>query len=162
MAGISFLDRTRVGWWKNGYPHFFSRIPNAPDWSGIYLRLIDEEVDLSQWDIKQFERKLDMKEGISYRDFEVTSPKGNTLKIHVEHINSMANQNLCLIKYSVTSVNYEGKVSIVPYINGDVKHETSNFNEKMWNILRAETTNEHAYLWTQTKREDSQLSLIHI
>lgn len=97
-----------------------------------------------------------MKEGISYRDFEVTSPKGNTLKIHVEHINSMANQNLCLIKYSVTSVNYEGKVSIVPYINGDVKHETSNFNEKMWNILRAETTNEHAYLWTQTKREDSQ------
>ena len=98
-----------------------------------------------------------MKEGISYRDFEVTSPKGNTLKIHVEHINSMANQNLCLIKYSVTSVNYEGKVSIVPYINGDVKHETSNFNEKMWNILRAETTNEHAYLWTQTKREDSQV-----
>lgn len=157
VAGISFLDRTRVGWWKNGYPHFFSRIPNAPDWSGIYLRLIDEEVDLSQWDIKQFERKLDMKEGISYRDFEVTSPKGNTLKIHVEHINSMANQNLCLIKYSVTSVNYEGKVSIVPYINGDVKHETSNFNEKMWNILRAETTNEHAYLWTQTKREDSQV-----
>ena len=27
----------------------------------------------------------------------------------------------------------------------------------MWNILRAETTNEHAYLWTQTKREDSQV-----
>ena len=90
--------------------------------------------------------------------FEATSPKGNTLKIHVEHINSMANQNLCLIKYSVTSVNYEGKVSIVPYINGDVKHETSNFNEKMWYILRAETTNEHAYLClTQTKREDSQV-----
>lgn len=20
VAGISFLDRTRVGWWKNGYP----------------------------------------------------------------------------------------------------------------------------------------------
>lgn len=27
----------------------------------------------------------------------------------------------------------------------------------MWNILRAETTNEYAYLWTQTKREDSQV-----
>ena len=157
VAGISFLDRTRVGWWKNGYPHFFSRIPNAPNWSGIHLRLIDEEVDLAQWDVDSFERRLDMKKGISYRDFEVTSPKGNTLKIHVEHINSMAHQNLCLIKYSVTSVNYEGKISVVPYINGDVKHENSNFNEKMWNILRAETTNEYAYLWTQTKREDSQV-----
>lgn len=157
VAGITFLDRTRVGWWKNGYPRFFSRIPNAPNWSGIYLRLIDEELDLAQWDIESYSRRLDMKEGISYRDFEVTSPKGNTLKIHVEHVNSMANQSLCLIKYSVTSVNYEGKISLVPYLNGDVKHESSNFNEKMWNILRAETTNDYAYLWTQTKREDSQL-----
>lgn len=157
VAGITFLDRTRVGWWKNGYPRFFSRIPNAPNWSGIYLRLIDEELDLAQWDVESFERKLDMKEGISYRDFEVISQKGNALKVHVEHINSMANQNLCLIKYSVTSLNYEGKISFVPYINGDVKHESANFDEKMWNILRAETSNEHAYLWTQTKREDAQL-----
>lgn len=157
VAGITFLDRTRVGWWKNGYPRFFSRIPNAPDWSGIYLRLIDEELDLAVWDVDSYERRLDMRTGISYRDFEVTSPKGNSLRVHVEHLNSMADQSLCLIKYSVTSVNYEGKISLVPYLNGDVKHESSNFDEKMWNILRAETTNEYAYLWTQTKREDSQV-----
>lgn len=157
VAGITFLDRTRVGWWKNGYPRFFSRIPNAPDWSGVYVRLIDEELDLAVWDVGSYERKLDMKAGVSYRDFEVTSPKGNTLQVHVEHINSMADQSLCLIRYSVTSVNYEGKISLVPYLNGDVKHESSNFDEKMWNILRAETTNEYAYLWSQTKREDSQV-----
>nr|WP_320058069.1 family 65 glycosyl hydrolase domain-containing protein [uncultured Bacteroides sp.] len=157
LAGIAFLDKTRVGWWKNGYPKFFSRIPNAPNWSAIFLRLIDEELDLALWDVDSFDRRLDLKEGISYRDFQVTSPKGHTLKVHVEHINSMSNQNLCLIKYSVTSVNYEGKISLVPHLNGDVKHETSNFNEKMWNILRAETTNEYAYLWTQTRHEDSQV-----
>lgn len=157
VAGITFLDHTRVGWWKNGYPRFFSRIPNAPDWSGIYVRLIDEELDLALWDVDTFERRLDMQSGIAYRDFQVTSPKGHKLSIHVEHVNSMANQNLCAIKYSVTSLNYEGKISLVPYINGDVKHEMSNFNEKMWNILRTETTSDHAYLWTQTKREDSQL-----
>lgn len=157
VAGITFLDRTRVGWWKNGYPRFFSRIPNAPDWSGVYVRLIDEELDLAVWDVGSYERRLDMQAGVSYRDFEVTSPKGNTLRVHVEHVNSMADQSLCLIRYSVTSVNYEGKISLVPYLNGDVKHESSNFDEKMWNILRAETTNEYAYLWTQTKREDSQV-----
>lgn len=157
VAGITFLDRTRVGWWKNGYPRFFSRIPNTPDWSGIYVRLIDEELDLAHWDVESYERRLDMKAGISYRDFRVTSPKGNTLEVHVEHINSMDNQNLCLIKYSVTSVNYEGKISLVPYLNGDVKHESANFDEKMWNILRAETTNDYAYLWAQTRREDSQI-----
>lgn len=156
LAGISFQDRTRVGWWKNGYPKFFSRIPNAPNWSGIYVRLIDEEVNLALWEITSYSRRLDMQKGISYRDFEVTSPKGNTLKIHVEQINSMANQNLCLIKYQVTSINYEGKISLVPYIDGNIKHESSNFNEKMWNILRLESNSEHAYIWTQTKHEDAQ------
>ena len=73
VAGITFLDRTRVGWWKNGYPRFFSRIPNTPDWSGIYVRLIDEELDLAHWDVESYERRLDMKAGISYRDFRVTS-----------------------------------------------------------------------------------------
>ena len=156
LAGISFLDRTRVGWWKNGYPKYFSRIPNSPNWSGIYVRLIDEELNLAVWDVHHFSRRLDMQEGISYRDFEVTSPKGNTLRVHVEHINSMASPNLCAIKYSVTSVNYEGRISLVPYIDGNITHETSNFNEKMWNILRLETKNEYAYLWAQTKYEDSQ------
>ena len=157
VAGINFLDRTRVGWWKNGYPQYFSRVPNAPNWSGLYVRLIDEEINLALWDIDDFNRRLDMKEGISYRDFKVTSPKGNTLIVHVEHVISLANQNLCLIKYSVTSVNYEGKISIVPYLNGDVKHESANFNDKMWDILRAEAKNEYAYLWVQAKRRDMQV-----
>ena len=157
IAGIYFQDRTRVGWWKNGYPRYFSRMPNAPYWSGINLRLIDEELNLEVWDVDKFQRKLLMKEGTSERTFTVTSPKGHTLQIHVERFYSMTQLNLCLIKYSVTSVNYEGKISLLPYINGDVIHESSNFNEKMWNIILAETTHEHALLWTQTKREDSQV-----
>jgi maltose phosphorylase len=156
IAGIYFQDRTRVGWWKNGYPRYFSRMPNAPYWSGINLRLIDEELNLEVWDINEFEHKLLMKEGVSERTFTVTSPKGYTLKIHVERFYSMALLNLCVIKYSVTSVNYEGKISLLPYINGDVIHESSNFNEKMWNIILAETTHDYALLWAQTKREDSQ------
>ena len=156
LAGIAFFDRTRVGWWKNGYPKFFSRIPNAPDWSRIYVRLIDEELDLAVWSVKSFTRRLDMRAGISYRDFEATSPKGNTLNVHVEHITSMASPNVCAIKYSVTSVDYEGRISLVPYLDGDVKHESSNFDEKMWNILRLETQNDHAYLRVQTRYEDSQ------
>lgn len=64
VAGITFLDKTRVGWWKNGFPHFYTRIPNAADWSRVSLRLIDEELDLAQWDVNSFSRRLDMK-GVS-------------------------------------------------------------------------------------------------
>lgn len=157
VAGITFLDKTRVGWWKNGFPQYYTRIPKATDWSRINLRLIDEELDIAKWDVDSFHRRLDMKEGISYRDMEVTSPRGNQLRIHVEHVTDMARPDLCLIKYSVTSLNYHGKISLVPLLDGIVTDETTAPNEKIWNILRSGATGDCAYLWTQTRREDAQV-----
>lgn len=157
VAGIPFLDNTRVGWWKNGYPHFHTRIPNAADWSHIGLRLIDEELDLAIWDVNSFRRCLNMKEGISYRNVEVTSPRGNRLSLHVEHITNMAHPNLCLIKYSVTSLSYSGKVSLVPLLDGNIADGTEYANEKIWNILRSGAAGDCSYLWTQTRREDAQI-----
>lgn len=157
VAGITYLDITRVGWWKNGFPKFYTRIPNAPDWSRVNLRLIDEEMDLAQWDVDSFTRRLDMKAGISYRDMEVTSPRGNQLRVHVEHIADMARPNLCLIKYSVTSLNYSGRVSLVPLLDGNRANDSEYPNEKIWNILRSGAKGDCAYLWTQTRREDAQI-----
>lgn len=157
VAGITYLDKTRVGWWKNGFPRYYPRIPNAIDWSRIGLRLIDEELDLAQWDVNSFNRRLDMKGGISYRDVEVTSPRGNRLGLHVEHITSMAHPNLCLIKYSVTSIDYSGKISLIPTLNGNTVQNPDYPNEKIWNILRSGAYHDCAYLWTQTRREDAQV-----
>lgn len=157
VAGITYLDITRVGWWKNGFPKFYTRIPNAPDWSRVNLRLIDEEMDLAQWDVDSFTRRLDMKAGISYRDMEVTSPRGNQLRVHVEHIADMARPNLCLIKYSVASLNYSGRVSLVPLLDGNRANDSEYPNEKIWNILRSGAKGDCAYLWTQTRREDAQI-----
>lgn len=157
VAGITFLDKTKVEWWKNGFPHFYTRVPNAIDWSHISLRLIDEELDLAGWYVNHFKRCLSMKEGVSYRDVEVTSPSGNQLSLHVEHLTNMAHPNLCLIKYSVTSLNYSGKVSLVPLLDGDIANESKNSDEKIWNILRSRATSDSAYLWTQTRREDAQI-----
>lgn len=157
VGGITFLDKTRVGWWKNGFPHFYTRIPNAANWSRIDLRLIDEELDLARWDVDSFGRRLDMRRGLSVRDVETTSPRGNRLSLHVEHINSMAHPDLCLIRYSVRSLNYAGKVSLVPLIDGCIMNDADHPDEKTWNILRGGTTNDYTYLWTQTRREDAQV-----
>lgn len=157
VAGITFLDKTRVSWWKNGFPDFYTRIPNAANWSRVSLRLIDEELDLAQWDVNTFSRRLDMKAGISYRDFDVTSPRGNQLRIHVEHISNMSHPNLCLVKYSVTSINYTGKISLVPSLDAIITNKEDDPNVKIWNILRAGVDKDCAYLWTQTRREDAQV-----
>jgi maltose phosphorylase len=29
IAGIYYPDKTKVGWWKNGYPEYFAKVLNA-------------------------------------------------------------------------------------------------------------------------------------
>lgn len=157
VAGIPFLDKTRVGWWKNGFPHYYTRIPNAANWSSVRLRLIDEELDLAQWDVNTFNRRLDMHAGISYRDVTTTSPRGNSLKLHVEHLANMAHPDLCLIRYSVTSLNYTGRLSLMPLLEVDLNDRSEQTEEKIWNLLNSNTSNDCAYLWTQTRREDAHI-----
>ncbi len=157
VAGVTYLDKTRVAWWKNGFPQFYTRVPQAADWSCINLRLVDEELDLAQWSVNSFRRQLDMRSGISYRDVEATSPKGNRLHIHVEHITNMAHPNLCQILYKVTSVDYTGRISLIPAIQLDTSKTESETESKVWNILRSGIAGDCAYLWTQTRREDTQV-----
>ncbi len=157
MAGFSFMDRALVGWWKNGYPKYYSRVANAPNWSGILVRLIDEELNLAEWDIHQFGRTLHMQNGVLERNFIVTSPKAHTLQVYVEHFISMKDKNINAIKYSVTSIDYEGKISLVPFINGDVTYESAYSDKELWNILRSEANKKCAYLWAQIKRENNQV-----
>ena len=39
VAGVYYPDKTRVGWWKNGYPEYFAKVLNAPKWIGIDLSI---------------------------------------------------------------------------------------------------------------------------
>lgn len=157
VAGIPFLDKTRVAWWKNGFPRFYTRIPNTANWSSIHLRLIDEELDLALWDVNSFNRRLDMYDGISYRDVKATSPRGNSLQVHVEHLVNMAHPDLCLIRYSVTSLNYTGRLSLLPLLEANLNDHAEYTEEKIWNVLDSGINLDCAYLWTQTRREDAQV-----
>ena len=157
VAGAVFLDKTRVGWWKNGFPTYYTRLPVAADWSSIHVRLINEELDLAQWDVNRFTRRLDMRRGIAYREMEVTSPRGCRLGIQVEHFISMARPDICCIRYAVTSIGYTGHISLLPILNGESMNDATHADEKVWNILKNGSTSETAFLWTQTRREDVQV-----
>ena len=98
-----------------------------------------------------------MHAGISYRDVTTTSPRGNSLKLHVEHLANMAHPDLCLIRYSVTSLNYTGRLSLMPLLEVDLNDRSEQTEEKIWNLLNSNTSNDCAYLWTQTRREDAQI-----
>ena len=63
VGGVYYLDRTKVGWWKNGYPEYFAKVLNATNWTHIGLRVNGLMVDLATaQEVRDFERVLDMRQ----------------------------------------------------------------------------------------------------
>src|SRR6187431_3590564 len=69
VAGVYYPDKTRVGWWKNGYPEYFAKVLNAPNWIGIDLRVGKQVLDLATCKVEDFHRVLDMQAGTLSRSF---------------------------------------------------------------------------------------------
>ena len=43
VGGVYYPDKTRVGWWKNGYPEYFAKVINSTYWSGIVFFLVPQD-----------------------------------------------------------------------------------------------------------------------
>jgi len=74
VAGVYFPDKTRVGWWKNGYPEYFAKVLNSVNWNGIQVEIDGEELDLATAEVSEFKRVLDMRSGVLSRTFKATLP----------------------------------------------------------------------------------------
>src|SRR5882757_785607 len=90
VAGVYYPDKTRVGWWKNGYPEYFAKVLNAPSWIGVRIRIGKIDLDLAKCKVKDFRRVLDMKEGVLHRTATLTLADGRKLKLDSKRFCSMA------------------------------------------------------------------------
>ena len=81
VAGVYYPDKTRVGWWKNGYPEYFAKVLNAPNWIGINVNIEGEDLDLAKAKVSNFKRTLNMKEGYLERTFIAELANGCKVKV---------------------------------------------------------------------------------
>jgi maltose phosphorylase len=139
VAGVYYPDKTRVGWWKNGYPEYFAKVINAPNWIGIDISVDGTPLDLAAAKIKSFSRILNMKEGYLERKFCIESTKGKFLTVNSRRFLSMAEQDLGIIRYSILAENFSGSLEYKVYIDADVRNEDSNYGEKFWEPVNHES-----------------------
>jgi maltose phosphorylase len=152
VAGIYYPDKTRVGWWKNGYPEYFAKVLNSPNWIGIDVQIDGHYLDLYTCKTENFKRTLNMQEGYLLREFTAIMDDGKKVKVEVKRFVSMTNTENGAIRYSVTPLNFNGKIAFTAYLDGDVKNEDSNYDEKFWNLKEMEAHAGEAYLVTETKK----------
>jgi len=152
IAGVYYPDKTKVGWWKNGYPEYFAKVLNAPNWIGINIRINNQELDLATSAVEEFKRTLNMREGWLARSFKTQLINGNRIKVDTKRFLSIVDDDLGAIRYSMIVDNFDGIITITPYIDADVKNEDSNYDEKFWEEIHQMAEGRNASVTTKTKK----------
>ena len=146
IGGVGFPDKTRVGWWKNGYPEYFGKSINALNFVKAEIRIDGDLIDLAKTPFDDFELSLDMKAGILHRSFIV---KG--VKISVDRFISVAKKELADLRWTFVSVDKAThQLELTSLIDADVMNEDSNYDEKFWDVLDKEADEESAFIMTRT------------
>ncbi|PLX24000.1 MAG: family 65 glycosyl hydrolase [Marinilabiliales bacterium] len=154
IAGIYYPDKTKVGWWKNGYPEYFAKVLNAPNWIGIHIKIGNEELDLSKVKVENFKRTLNMQEGYLERSFTAEFSNEKIIEVKATRFISIKEHELGCIKYEIKSISATEKISVTPFVDADVINEDSNYQEKFWKEIAVESKPGEAYVTVKTKKLD--------
>jgi len=152
VAGVYYPDKTRVGWWKNGYPEYFAKVLNAANWMNLSIQLDGEELDLSQCKVSDFKRILNMKEGYLERNFTAELASGKQVKVKAKRFFSIANDEVAALHYQLVPLNFSGRLSLISAVDGDVKNQDSNYDEKFWDEVSREQNGSGLFLTMRTKK----------
>ena len=156
IAGIYYPDKTRVGWWKNGYPEYFAKVLNAANWIGIDIKLDGETLDLAECEVEEFRRELNMKEGYLERSFVAKLVSGKKVRVHTRRLCSIVDDEAGAIRYAITPLNFSGTLSVTPYIDADVINEDSNYDEKFWVEVDKKVKRRTGFVLAETKKTEFQ------
>jgi len=152
VAGVYYPDKTRVGWWKNGYPEYFAKVLNAANWIGIDVNIDGEQLDLAKSEVSNFRRELNMKEGYLKRTFSAKTAGGKEVDVEAIRFCSMADDETGVIRYAINPLNFSGPVTITPFIDGDIKNKDSNYDEKFWDEVTKGSWSDGGYVRLRTKK----------
>ena len=153
VGGVYYPDKTRVGWWKNGYPEYFAKVLNSTYWSGLSISVNGEIVDLSKVKIESFYRELDMFNGVLNRRSTVTLNNGIQLSIESTRFYSLVNKEYSALRYRFKA-NQNCSIELTNIIDGNVVNKDSNYDESFWNEVSQESNDGEMFVAVKTKKLD--------
>ena len=153
IGGVYYPDKTRVGWWKNGYPEYFAKVLNAPSWIGLHIKINGELLDLNTClEVKNFRRQLNMKEGWYERSFTAMLPNQQEIQVKVLRFLSLRYDELGALRYEITPITTEATIEIESYLDSGIKNSDANWDERFWNTLEISSEDNFATILAETKK----------
>jgi len=109
---------------------------NACDWLHTRIRLDGETLDLARSRFRDFERRLDMREGILRRSFIWRTRAGKELRLRFARFTSMSRAHLAYQRIEAEPLNFSGLVEITMGIDFDTRHNEFD-RGNLWPAVRA-------------------------
>ncbi|MBU2951907.1 glycoside hydrolase family 65 protein [Tamlana agarivorans] len=153
IAGIYYPDKTRVGWWKNGYPEYFAKVLNAPSWIGINVFVNANTLDLFTCkNITDFKRELNMKEGWLSRSFKATMPNDVEVLVETKRFLSVDLDEVGAIEFHITPLNGGAEITFEPYLDSSITNEDTNWDDKFWETTAVTQNGNQAFIEAHTMK----------
>ncbi|TAI47985.1 glycoside hydrolase family 65 protein [Flagellimonas allohymeniacidonis] len=153
IAGVYYPDKTRVGWWKNGYPEYFAKVLNAPNWIGINVFVDGMPLDLNTCKtVNDFKRELNMKEGWYQRSFSAVLPNEVEIKAKITRFLSLDIDEVGAIRMELSPVNQDAEITFEPYLDSGITNEDTNWDDKFWNTTGVQVKNNRAFIEAHTMK----------
>tara|TARA_R110002050_G_scaffold196290_4_gene331164 strand:- start:1910 stop:4216 length:2307 start_codon:yes stop_codon:yes gene_type:complete len=155
IAGVYYPDKTRVGWWKNGYPEYFAKVLNAPSWIGINVSVNGEQLDLYTCKlVENFKRELNMKEGWLSRRFKATLKNDIQIEVETKRFLSLDLDEVGAIHYQIKPINKDADIIFQPYLDSGITNKDTNWDDKFWDTLNVTHKNHQAFIQAKTMKTD--------
>ena len=158
VAGVYYPDKTKVGWWKNGYPEYFAKVLNSANFTGIDVKIDGETLDLATAKVSTFKRVLNMQEGTLSREFSAELPSGKQVQVSAIRFLSMAAPETGVIKYSITPLNGDFEIVFTPYVDGNVVNEDSNWDDAFWTQIDHEVNSGLGVVVARTNKTEFEVA----
>jgi len=158
IAGVYYPDKTRVGWWKNGYPEYFAKVLNSVNWIGIQLIINETKIDLHKTKVLTYHRELDMKEGVLRRHLQIQPQPGLLLEIISERFYSIVHQDLAFQKYEIKVLKGNCSVTITPYLDFNIRNSDANYDEDFWQSREEKQLNGTLLVQAVTRKTNFHVS----
>ncbi len=152
IAGVYYPDKTRVGWWKNGYPEYFAKVLNASHWAGLKITINGTKLDLNTLEVSDFKRTLNMHEGVLYRTFKAKINEGQHVQVRVVKFLSLVNDEIGALSYTITPLDFDAEIAVESFVDFDIKNADANYDEKFWVELDKRSSRDRSYVTAETKK----------
>jgi len=160
------------GTFEEGYPKanpatllygVFDKVPvareelaNAPDWTPIGLIVNGERFRLDKGRILDYQRTLDMQNGVLRRSVRWESPKGTRLLVVSERFASFADEHTGAIRYSITVEATSGDLDVVLLAN--LNTAVGNYDLMHWETQNQNHKDNISWLLSDTRQTNVQLA----